>query len=169
MFGAHTLNVIVNIIYKVRKHKKRQFKQKVLDSLDELREDNPKEYWKLINSLKEEEKEGPESTIELDKWYTYFRSLNKIPEKYKTRIEEINKIVKNMENSPTFCELEYKITSSEIMKAISKLKSGKAVGLDSLPNEISTSGGTILVPILHKLFNLVFTSGIYPSKWSSAY
>jgi ribosomal protein L20 len=49
----------VNIIYKVRKHKKRQFKQKVLDSLDELREDNPKEYWKLINSLKEEEKEGP--------------------------------------------------------------------------------------------------------------
>jgi hypothetical protein len=38
-----------------------------------------------------------------------------------------------MENSPTFCELDYKITSSEIMKAISKLKSGKAVGLDSLP------------------------------------
>jgi hypothetical protein len=35
-----------------------------------------------------------------------------------------------MENSPTFCELDYKITSSEIMKAISKLKSGKAVGLD---------------------------------------
>jgi hypothetical protein len=32
-----------------------------LDSLDELREDNPKEYWKLINSLKEEEKEGPKS------------------------------------------------------------------------------------------------------------
>jgi chromosome condensin MukBEF MukE localization factor len=41
-----------------------------------------------------------------------------------------------MENSPTFCELDYKITSSEIMKAISKLKSGKAVGLDSLPNEL---------------------------------
>ena len=57
------------------------------------------------------------------KWYTYFRSLNKIPEKYKTKIEEINKIVENMENSPTFCELDYKITSSEIMKAISKLKS----------------------------------------------
>ena len=77
-----------------------------------------------------------------------------------------------MENSPTFCELDYKITSSELMKAISKLKSGKAVGLDSLPNEILKSGGsgsTILVPILQKLFNLVFTSGIYPSKWSSAY
>jgi hypothetical protein len=38
-----------------------------LDSLDEIREDNPKEYWKLINSLKEEEKEGTESIIELDK------------------------------------------------------------------------------------------------------
>ena len=77
-----------------------------------------------------------------------------------------------MENSPTFCELDYKITSSELMKAISKLQLGKAVGLDSLPNEIlksGGSGGTILVPILQKLFNLVFTSGIYPSKWSSAY
>ena len=98
--------------------------------------------------------------MQIDKWYTYFRSLNKIPEKYKTRIEEINKIVKNMENSPTFCELYYKITSSDIMKAISKLKSGKAVGLDSLPNELLKSGRTILVPILQKLFNLVFTSGI---------
>jgi hypothetical protein len=37
------------------------------------------------------------------------------------------------------------------MKAISKLKSGKAVGLDSLPNEILKSGGSILVPILQKL------------------
>ena len=105
MFGAHTLNVIVNIISYVNTHKKRQFKQKVLDSLDELREDNPKEYWKLINSLKEEEKEGPKSTIELDKWYTSFRSLNKIPEKYKTRIEEINKIVKTWKIAPHFVNL----------------------------------------------------------------
>ena len=97
-----------------------------MDSLDEIREDNPKEYWKLINSLKEEEKEGPESIIELDKWYTYmyFRSLNKIPEKYKTRIEEINKIVKNMENSPTFYELDYKITSSEINESNKQDKIG---------------------------------------------
>ena len=97
-----------------------------MDSLDEIREDNPKEYWKLINSLKEEEKEGPESIIELDKWYTYmyFRSLNKIPEKYKTRIEEINKIVKNMENSPTFYELDYKITSSEINESNKQVKIG---------------------------------------------
>jgi hypothetical protein len=54
----------------------------------------------------------------------YFRSLNKIPEKYKTRIEEINKIVKNLENSPTFYELDYKITSSEINESNKQVKIG---------------------------------------------
>ena len=53
-----------------------------------------------------------------------------------------------MENSPTFCELDYKITSSEIMKAISKLKSGKAVGLDNLPNELLKSD----VPFLYQYY-----------------
>jgi hypothetical protein len=69
----------------------------------------------------------------------------------------------------SYTPVKAEITSSEIMIAISKLKSGKAVGLDSLPNELLKSGRTILVPILQKLFNLVFTSGIYPSKWSSVY
>ena len=66
-----------------------------------------------------------------------------------------------MDIYPTFCELYFKITPWEIIKAISKLKSGNAVGIDILPNEILESGGTNLIPILQKLFNLVFALEIY--------
>ncbi|CAC5360537.1 unnamed protein product [Mytilus coruscus] len=75
---------------KSRKRKKREFKQKILDSLDGLREDNPKEYWNLIKSLKDDKKEGPEKTVNTNVWYTYFKSLNKIPDKYKSRINQID-------------------------------------------------------------------------------
>ncbi|VDI79040.1 Hypothetical predicted protein [Mytilus galloprovincialis] len=38
---------------KLRKYKMRTFKQSILNSLDNLRDSDPKQYWKLINSLKE--------------------------------------------------------------------------------------------------------------------
>ena len=81
----------------------------------------------------------------------------------------IDDFVEKMEKDPSFCELDYKITSCEIVKAIHKLKSGKAVGLDGMPNEIFKSCATIIAPLLQKLFNLILSSGIYPYKWSSAY
>ncbi|CAC5370517.1 unnamed protein product [Mytilus coruscus] len=103
---------------KSRKRKKREFKQKILDSLDGLREDNPKEYWNLIKSLKDDKKEGPEETVNTNVWYTYFKSLNKIPDKYKSRINQIDKILKNMELSHSFNELDFRITSKEVLDAI---------------------------------------------------
>ena len=60
-------------------------------------------------------------------------------------------LVENMEKDPSFCELDYKITSSEIVKAIHKLKAGKAVGLDGMPNEFFKSCATIIAPLLQKI------------------
>ena len=41
---------------KLRKKKKKEFRQSVLDRLDALESENPKEYWSLLNSLKDEKK-----------------------------------------------------------------------------------------------------------------
>ena len=46
-------NVIENITSCVN-IKKRNFRQTILDSLDQLRDTDPKKYWKLIKSLKED-------------------------------------------------------------------------------------------------------------------
>jgi hypothetical protein len=48
------------------------------------------------------------------------------------------------------------------MKAIRKLKSGKAVGLDSLPNEIIKNGGTILFPWDGNIFVFTLNANFLP-------
>lgn len=58
---------------------------------------------------------------------------------------------------------------SEISNSISRLKNNKSSGLDNIKNEMLKSGTSVLLPCLHKLFNLVFSSGIYPSSWAIGY
>ena len=154
---------------KLSKYKQRQFKQKILDSLDNLRDENPKSYWNLIKELKEDNSDGPEHSVEKNAWFTYFQSLNINSDKFKGRLEEIDKKLEKLEKSPTFCELDFKITLKEVLDAISKLKNNKSAGPDGIPNEILKPAGSIFAPILLKLFNLVFCSGTYPRKWSLFY
>lgn len=137
---------------KLRKYKQRKFKQNILDSLDNLRDNNPKSYWNLIKELKEDISDGPENSIQSNVWFSYFQSLNFNSDKLKDRLEEISKKVKNLEKNPTFCELDYKITLKELLDAINKLKNNKAAGLDGIPNEILKSGGSIFAPVLHETF-----------------
>jgi hypothetical protein len=61
--------------------------------------------------------------------------------------------------------LDYKITTGELQNIFSKLKSGKSPGLDNVSNEMLKASQSYMNPCLLKLFNAVFTSGIYPSKW----
>lgn len=70
--------------------------------------------------------------------------------------ENVNKV---------FNELNFQITESEISTALSKLKLGKACGLDEIPNEMLKSGHVPLLPVLHKLFNLIFTTESFPNIW----
>ena len=46
----------LKIYNKARKHKMRQFQDRTLQQLDELCENQPQAYWKLLNSLKESKK-----------------------------------------------------------------------------------------------------------------
>ncbi|CAG2201919.1 unnamed protein product [Mytilus edulis] len=103
---------------KLRKYKERKFKQNILDSLDNLRDNNPKSYWNLIKELKEDNSDGPENSIQSNVWFSYFQSLNFNSDKFKDRLEEISKKVKNLEKNSTFRELDYKITLKEILDAI---------------------------------------------------
>jgi hypothetical protein len=69
-----------------------------------------------------------------------------------------------------FCStLDYEITTGELQKAFSKLKSWKSPGLDNVSNEMLKASHSYMNPCLLKLFNAVFTSGIYPSKWPESF
>ena len=153
----------------MRKLRKRQFKQNILDQLDEMRDNDPKKYWNLIRSLENEEDLNHNSIPE-DKWHSYFKQLNAIPDNFKEQIDNINQKINALEeNSASFSELDFRISEKEISEAIDKLKKNKAAGLDGIPNEIFKGGKTKFLPILHKLFNLVFSTGMYPKQWSTSY
>ena len=154
---------------KLRKYKKRHFKQSIIDDLDRLRDSDPKQYWKLINSLKDSNNDDKTNLVEPDSWYTYFSNLNTVNESYHQRVKDIEETLIKMEELKEFNLLDYKITSKEIVDAIHHLKNGKASGLDGIPSEMLKAGCTILTPLLQKLFNFIFSNSLYPVQWSSAY
>ena len=55
------------------------------------------------------------------------------------------------------------ITLEEIMRVLTKAKSGKAVGIENIPNEILRCDK--LVPVLFKRFSTCFEHNIIPSLW----
>ena len=88
---------------KLSKYKKRKFIQNILDKLDQLNEDNPKEYWNLVASIreaKENNKEKNEKGIEPDTWHTYFNNLFKLPDRHSERLEIIHNKIMELENKP---------------------------------------------------------------------
>jgi hypothetical protein len=58
---------------------------------------------------------------------------------------------------------------SNITNVIKSLKNGKSCGLSLILNEMLNYGQLYVMPLIHKLFNLVFTNGIYPKSWSIGY
>ena len=61
--------------------------------------------------------------------------------------------------------LHFSITDSEVHKAVSELKCGKAAGNDLLINELYICADAILLPKLTCLFNVIFKSSHFPTAW----
>jgi exonuclease III len=71
-------------------------------------------------------------------------------------------------NDVVFEELDTEISIDEIQKSISLLKRNKSHGSDGMLNEFFIECTDFLLPILHKMFNCILMTGIFPSSWSSA-
>ena len=62
--------------------------------------------------------------------------------------------------------LDYPITELEIRTAVKKLKNNKSSYSDKIRNEIKASLNEMM-PVYHKLFNIVFNGGSMPLMWCS--
>lgn len=156
---------------KLVKYKKKNFTRTVISQLDTLETKDPKAYWQLVNSLKEDNqtKSRPEMSIEPNSWYEYFQNLNSVKTKFNERTAELNEFLANGNESKTFNMLDSNIKDKEILQSVRKLKNNKATGLDNVKNEMLKHGVSTFLPCLSKLFNMIFSSGIYPSSWATSY
>ena len=156
---------------KLLKFKRKHYTKNIFSKLDDLESNDPKTYWNLVNSLKKEQEQpnGPELTIDSNAWYDHFRNLNSVKCKFDERLEQLNQVLKNDKQTSTFNLMDTIIKDIEIQNSIAKLKNNKSSGLDSIRNEMIKSGAKLLLPCLKKLFNLIFSSGHYPSAWAKGY
>ena len=121
---------------KLCKKKFREFKRDLVEKLDNLHENNPKEYWQLLNSVTKDRDNSTESQISIEEWLNHFSKLNSPPSKFVNRINEIKQILENEEKVPSFSTLNFTIKEKELLTVIHTLKNGKAKGLDGIMNEM---------------------------------
>ena len=66
------------------------------------------------------------------------------------------------------CELNSPITEQEIMLSMEDLKNSKPAGADGVVSEMFKFAGNCLIPYIHRLFNRIFDTGVYPVLWSNS-
>ena len=140
-----------------------------MDQLNNLEENNPKQYWKLVSELKELESHSSSNSdcVSAEEWTNLFRKL--LYNKNMENCSELESFFCNMPTAKTFTNLDYRITKDEIKTCISKLKSGKAVGMDRISAEMIKTSVDQILPVYEKLFNSIFRKGIYPHNGKQSF
>ena len=131
-----------------------------IDKIRNLRNSNPREYWKLLNSNK------PKDDIKasLEDVYNYFKNINNIEYTHDQTTQtplfdtEIEHSLNEQINLP--------ITETVITDAIKTFKNNKSSGMDNIKNEQIKGSCNLMIPIYTKLFNLIFENGLIPEGWS---
>lgn len=95
--------------------------------------------------------------------------MNSEKDEFKTRIKQLEEKLNLHEKTLCFNELDYTITESEIVKAISKIKLNKSPGLDNITNNMIKNSQTTLLQCFMKTFNACLSNGTYPAQWSEGY
>jgi len=141
------------------------YKQNILNQMEGLSNVNPQEYWKLFDRLRELNSTAKTNQISTNEWFAHFSNLlNSVTGTINTSIEsQWDKYIES--NKDIFNELNFEITKKEVADAIGRLKKGKASGPDLVRNEMLKAGVTTILPMLHRLFNRILNSGIYPKDW----
>ena len=142
--------------------KRKEYHATLNHKLKILRSNNPREYWKILNSCTQGKK--LDLQVSNDKFVEHFKSLaaeglditaNVTDSSSKRNVPEEDNSILNSE-----------ITIAEALKEISLMKNGKTPGLDDVRNEYLKNLPLACVSTLVELFNTILDTGIIPTDWS---
>ena len=130
-------------------------------NLRSFNKNNPKEFWKIINSLESKQKD---ETLDINEFHNYFENTNAAAENNDDNNDgDEDEINFNMNGG--FDELNQPINAEEITKCVKNLKNNKSFADDHIINEYIKSTLTTMLPIYVDLFNIILDSGIIPDSW----
>ena len=124
------------------------------DKLRVLKSKNPKDFWKIINSI---EKSKDNQNIDIEFFYDFFKNLNEQNE------DSVNEDL-NFDTNDDHDILNSFITEGEILKCIKSLKYNKSSSNDKIINEYIKYTSHIMLPVYVSFFNIVFDTGIIPES-----
>lgn len=133
------------------------------EKLGNLSQSNPKNFWRILKPRNQ-----PENVVHSDELFRHYKNLLQPNADISTEgalLEEVDDFISGEHTVET---LDVDISVIECQKALKKLCSGKAPGLDQISVEFLKHGGPILIPFLTKLFNFIFKYGCYPQEWATA-
>ena len=167
-------NIIKNLLKIITKSYKKtitvqrkKYNDQKICRLRNLQKNNPKEYWKVINSSKS----ADNTSASLTDFYNFLKNINAEDDVDPTQDGYSFDSGINGNNETNNDEINQIITENEILAATKSLKSNKSLknnkssGLDSIVNEHIKSTIQVMIPIYKKLFNLILDTRIVPESW----
>ncbi len=150
--------------------------------IEKLNTDNPREFWNSLGNLGPQPKSGipmevydgegnvtGEKKIVIDTWKHEFQGLfqgydaNDFDDIFYEDILNAREQLEKESLNENDHDMNVDITLSEVEKVLGRAKYNKAVGVDSLPNEVFKNHFSC--ELLHILFNKIFKHHIIPSLW----
>ena len=190
--GHHTQRNYLRNIY-VTKRKlfdkclrkcERKYNEKVVNDIEEVCLNDPRNFWNHIKSLGPRNKTeiplmvydekgdvNSDLAVVLDKWRNEFSDLLNRPDVdlfddnffHECLLEK-----EIMENNPIDCDshINSEVSAIELGKVLKKLRCKKSTGVDVIPNEVLKRES--IATQLHYLFNKLIVKELVPSAWCKA-
>ena len=120
----------------------------------------------IFKSLPETTKSDNSPPIKESELLSHFAKLHSSPNQDRLQQQNIREQLKTMENSKTkFDELNFSISSEEVLRISKMLKNKKASASDLIKTEMIKASCDLLLDVYKNLFNIILQSGIYPNNW----
>ena len=142
----------------------KEYKNNILTEINTLSSKHSQDFWKKINKIRNLKTVEESCDIAPEDWTNHFRNLL-----YESHESEANgNLENNLNETPTLSKhsLDTPITAKEIHDYISKLKTKKSSGTDSILNEMIKHRRYFLVSSLERIFNNIFQNRTFPVEWN---
>ena len=153
---------------KVCRESERKFRDTLTAKLLSIEKHKPTEFWNLVKKIKTYGKPNSETenNIHPSEWLKYFEAL--LTDAKETPSNLIDEL-KQLELAPSFSELDSRITTEEVEKALSRLNKKSSPGPDKIHPQFLVLGKGELKSCLGLYFNKLFTHTYHPYSHSLNY
>ena len=130
--------------------------KKLAKQLRNLKDKNPKQYWKILQGNKKENINIATETLKehFENLAVELGDIENLPPQDNANVRELDTSALNQS-----------FTETEIRNFVKNLKNNKAAGIDRILNEFIKHSIDIMIPLYIKLFNRVLDKGEIPDDW----